>query len=241
MGLPPAVVADGDDAPGRHAGPAEQARRARRPPAGGAARRADGRTGRGVSRPPAPAGPPAAPEFVGRVRTAEPPAGTPTPCPGAGAAGAPDEGPSAAIRAARGGPSPGSPGPALAVVEQVADDSAGREAAAARGRRVSDRDGARAPRAPHAADPRHRVQAPRLKPLSYAERMAQPAPARRGPGRATGESQVSLGWRKAPARAEAPLRGIDVEKGLSLDAGLFAKPSRRRWYDGPESGRTTVR
>ncbi|CAM5525078.1 hypothetical protein SMICM304S_04898 [Streptomyces microflavus] len=171
------------------------------------------------------------------------PAGTPDARPGAGAAGPPVEpdealgGESSERRDAKGGKGRTFTGIAAAAVTtvlavvvagQVADDSAGREAAAARAAGV-DRDGgegaSRSDARPTPEQPASKP--PEVKPLSYAERMAQPVPLA-ADLKATGKFEAVPGLAKAPGKGQKHRYRIDVEKGLSLDAGLFAEAARRR-------------
>ncbi|MFJ8404403.1 DUF3152 domain-containing protein [Streptomyces microflavus] len=238
----------GDDAPGRpdQDGAREQAV-ARQVSAQRAAQRAaDGRTARQPA-----AGPGAMPgprrEFVDAFDADAPaPAGTPDARPGAGAAGPPVEpdealgGESSERRDAKGGKGRTFTGIAAAAVTtvlavvvagQVADDSAGREAAAARAAGV-DRDGgegaSRSDARPTPDQPASKP--PEVKPLSYAERMAQPVPLA-ADLKATGKFEAVPGLAKAPGKGQKHRYRIDVEKGLSLDAGLFAEAVQKTLND----------
>ncbi|MFF3097031.1 DUF3152 domain-containing protein [Streptomyces cyaneofuscatus] len=211
-----------------------------------AQRAADGRTGRQ----PAAAGPEAMPgprrEFVDAFDADAPaPADAPDTGSGAEAAGPPVEpgdapaGEPAERREPKGGRGRTFTGIAAAAVTtvlavvvagQVAEDSAGR-GAAARAAGV-DRDGgegaSRSDARPTPEQPASR--APEVKPLSYGEKMAQPV-ALAADLKATGTFEAVPGLAKAPGKGQKYRYRIDVEKGLSLDAGLFAEAVQKTLND----------
>ncbi|MFJ1842083.1 MULTISPECIES: DUF3152 domain-containing protein [unclassified Streptomyces] len=105
---------------------------------------------------------------------------------------------------------------AVVVAGQVAHDSGGTSAAQPTG---VDRDG---PDGASRSDGRPTPKVARVKPLSYAEKMAKAyplAPKLHG----SGEFEVVPGSAKAPGRGHKYRYRIDVEKGLGLDAALFAR------------------
>ncbi|XMN06574.1 DUF3152 domain-containing protein [Streptomyces griseobrunneus] len=120
---------------------------------------------------------------------------------------------------------------AVVVAGQVAEDSADRGAAAARAAGV-DRDGSegasRSDARPTPEQPASKP--PEVKPLSYAERMAQPVPLA-ADLKATGKFEAVPGLAKAPGEGQKHRYRIDVEKGLSLDAGLFAEAVQKTLND----------
>ncbi|MEW2071557.1 DUF3152 domain-containing protein [Streptomyces sp. NPDC007346] len=210
-----------------------------------AQRAADGRTARQPA-----AAPGAVPgprrEFVDAFDTDAATAGPPDAPSGAGAAGPPAEpddapdGEPAERHGRKGGKGRTFTGIAAAAVTtvlavvvagQVAEDSADRRAAAGREAGV-DRDGGEgASRSDARPTPEHPpVRAPEVKPLSYAEKMAQPYPL---PAdlKATGKFEAVPGLAKAPGKGRKYRYRIDVEKGLSLDAGLFAEAVQKTLND----------
>ncbi len=120
---------------------------------------------------------------------------------------------------------------AVVVAGQVADDSADREAAAARAAGVERDGGEGASRSDARPTPEHPAsRPPEVKPLSYAEKMAQPYPLA-ADLKATGEFEAVPGLAKAPGKGQKHRYRIDVEKGLSLDAGLFAEAVQKTLND----------
>lgn len=120
---------------------------------------------------------------------------------------------------------------AVVVAGQVADDSADREAAAARAAGVERDGGEGASRSDARPTPEHPAsRPPEVKPLSYAEKMAQPYPVA-ADLRATGAFEAVPGLAKAPGKGQKYRYRIDVEKGLSLDAGLFAEAVQKTLND----------
>ncbi|MFI7236979.1 DUF3152 domain-containing protein [Streptomyces cyaneofuscatus] len=119
---------------------------------------------------------------------------------------------------------------AVVVAGQVAEDSAGR-GAAARAAGV-DRDGGEgASRSDARPTPEHpATRAPEVKPLSYGEKMAQPFTLA-ADLKATGAFEAVPGLAKAPGKGQKYRYRIDVEKGLSLDAGLFAEAVQKTLND----------
>ncbi|MEW1610708.1 MULTISPECIES: DUF3152 domain-containing protein [unclassified Streptomyces] len=182
-------------------------------------------------------------EFVDAFDADADPSETPS---GAGAAGPPAEpdeagdGRLADRREAKGGKGRTCTGIAAAAVTtvlavvvagQVAEDSAARGAAAARAAGV-ERDGSGgASRSDARPTPQHpATKAPEVKPLSYAHRMAQPYPLA-ADLKATGKFEAVPGLAKAPGKGQKYRYRIDVEKGLSLDAGLFAEAVQKTLND----------
>ncbi|MFB7083398.1 DUF3152 domain-containing protein [Streptomyces sp. NPDC056308] len=105
---------------------------------------------------------------------------------------------------------------AVVVAGQVAQDDGGADTARSAG---VDRDGTEdASR----SDDRSTPKPAQVKPLTYAEKMAKAyplAPKLHG----SGKFEVVPGSAKAPGRGRKYRYRIDVEKGLGLDAGLFAR------------------
>lgn len=119
---------------------------------------------------------------------------------------------------------------AVVVAGQVAEDSAGRGAASeAAG---VDRDGGEgASRSDARPTPEHPPRrAPEVKPLSYGEKMTQPFTLA-ADLKATGKFEAVPGLAKAPGKGRKYRYRIDVEKGLSLDAGLFAEAVQKTLND----------
>ncbi|MFG3408153.1 DUF3152 domain-containing protein [Streptomyces sp. NPDC048142] len=238
---PDSRPADARPYPGEPAGPqdtdARQQAVARQVSAQRAAQRAaDGR----AAQQPAPAGPPVPGprrEFVDAFDS-ETPAGAPAAPP----AGPPDD---AGSGEPDGRPAPrGSKGRtctgiaaaavttvlAVVVAGQVAEDS-GDRAAAARSAEV-ERQGldAEASRSDARPTPEQPSAEPEVKPLSYADKMAQPFPI--APDlRASGAFEAVPGLAKAPGKGQKHRYRIDVEKGLGLDAGLFAEAVHKTLND----------
>ncbi|WP_069170851.1 DUF3152 domain-containing protein [Streptomyces griseus] len=71
---------------------------------------------------------------------------------------------------------------------------------------------------------------PAVKPLSYAEKMAEPYPLLPDL-KASGKFDAVPGLAKAPGRGHKYRYRIDVEKGLGLDAGLFAEAVQKTLND----------
>ncbi|MCX4674453.1 DUF3152 domain-containing protein [Streptomyces sp. NBC_01433] len=115
---------------------------------------------------------------------------------------------------------------AVVVAGQVAQDSEDREGAP----RTAgvDRDGSSdASRSDARPAP---AKAPEVKPLSYAEKMAEPYPL--DPKlKASGKFEAVPGLAKAPGKGQKYRYRIDVEKGLALDAGLFAEAVQKTLND----------
>lgn len=120
---------------------------------------------------------------------------------------------------------------AVVVAGQVAEDSAGRTAAAERAAGV-ERDGgdgaSRSDARPTPDQPATRP--PEVKPLSYAAKMAEPFPLA-ADLKASGAFEAVPGLAKAPGKGQKYRYRIDVEKGLSLDAGLFAEAVQKTLND----------
>ncbi|MFE7483042.1 DUF3152 domain-containing protein [Streptomyces sp. NPDC057552] len=117
---------------------------------------------------------------------------------------------------------------AIVVAGQVAEDSAARSAAAAR---TADRGGDEgASRSEARPTPERPAKPPEVKPLSYAAKMAQPFPLA-ADLKASGEFEAVPGLAKAPGKGRKYRYRIDVEKGLSLDAGLFAEAVQKTLND----------
>ncbi|MEU0919955.1 DUF3152 domain-containing protein [Streptomyces cyaneofuscatus] len=212
-----------------------------------AQRAADGRTGRQQ----AAAGPETMPgprrEFVDAFDADAPaPADVPDTGSGAEAAGPPEEPGDApdAEPAERHGPKGGKGRTftgiaaaavttvlAVVVAGQVAEDSAGRTAAAERAAGVERDGGEGASRSDARPTPEHpATRAPEVKPLSYGEKMAQPFTLA-ADLKATGKFEAVPGLAKAPGKGQKYRYRIDVEKGLSLDAGLFAEAVQKTLND----------
>ncbi|MDQ0695974.1 DUF3152 domain-containing protein [Streptomyces sp. W4I9-2] len=232
------------DARPSSAGPQDSAARqqavARQVSAQRAAQRAA--DGRAAQQPAAPGAPVPGPrrEFVDAFDVdappgapAEPPARTPD-----GAddteAGEPDE--RAAPRASKGRTFTGIAAAAvttvLAVVVagQVAEDS-GDRAAAARAADVERQGlGEEASRSDARPTPEQSSAKPEVKPLSYADKMAQPFPLA-ADLKASGTFEAVPGLAKAPGKGQKHRYRIDVEKGLGLDAGLFAEAVQKTLND----------
>ncbi|MGA5000640.1 DUF3152 domain-containing protein [Streptomyces arboris] len=119
---------------------------------------------------------------------------------------------------------------AVVVAGQVAEDSADR-GVASRAAGV-DRDGGEgASRSDARPTPEHPpTRAPEVKPLSYGEKMAQPFTLA-ADLKATGKFEAVPGLAKAPGKGQKYRYRIDVEKGLSLDAGLFAEAVQKTLND----------
>ncbi|MEV4878584.1 DUF3152 domain-containing protein [Streptomyces cyaneofuscatus] len=120
---------------------------------------------------------------------------------------------------------------AVVVAGQVAEDSADRGAVASRAA-GADRDGGEgASRSDARPTPGHPpTRAPEVKPLSYGEKMAQPFTLA-ADLKATGKFEAVPGLAKAPGKGRKYRYRIDVEKGLSLDAGLFAEAVQKTLND----------
>ncbi|MGW8491590.1 DUF3152 domain-containing protein [Streptomyces sp. NPDC055886] len=119
---------------------------------------------------------------------------------------------------------------AVVVAGQVAEDSGGR-AAAARAADVERQGlGDEASRSDARPTPKEPSAKPEVKPLSYAAKMAQPYPLA-ADLKATGEFEAVPGLAKAPGKGQKHRYRIDVEKGLALDAGLFAEAVQKTLND----------
>ncbi|WNF29433.1 DUF3152 domain-containing protein [Streptomyces sp. C11-1] len=119
---------------------------------------------------------------------------------------------------------------AVVVAGQVAEDS-GDRSSAARAADVERQSGSgEASRSDPRPTPRQPSAKPEVKPLSYADRMAKPYPL--DPDlKASGTFQAVPGLAKAPGKGHKYRYRIDVEKGLSLDAGLFAEAVQKTLND----------
>ncbi|MFD4276575.1 DUF3152 domain-containing protein, partial [Streptomyces cyaneofuscatus] len=119
---------------------------------------------------------------------------------------------------------------AVVVAGQVAEDSAGRTAAerAAGVERDGGEGASRSDARPTPEQPATR--APEVKPLSYGEKMAQPFTLA-ADLKAAGTFEAVPGLAKAPGKGQKYRYRIDVEKGLSLDAGLFAEAVQKTLND----------
>ncbi|GGS10912.1 hypothetical protein GCM10010221_03800 [Streptomyces parvus] len=119
---------------------------------------------------------------------------------------------------------------AVVVAGQVAEDS-GDRAAEARAAEV-ERQGldGEASRSDARPTPERAAPKPEVKPLSYAAKMAQPYPLA-ADLRATGEFEAVPGLAEAPGKGQKHRYRIDVEKGLGLDAGLFAEAVQKTLND----------
>lgn len=243
--------------PGPHAGPDHRSADAR-PDSGGAtgpqdaarqravarqvsAQRAAQRAadGRATQQPAPPGGPVPGPrrEFVDAFDTDAPSAGTPDGVDGAESdpeAGEPDE--RAAARGSKGRTFTGIAAAAvttvLAVVVagQVAEDSGGGTAAARAADVERQGPGEEASRSDARPTPNRPSVKPEVKPLSYAAKMAQPFPLA-ADLKASGTFEAVPGLAKAPGKGQKHRYRIDVEKGLGLDAGLFAEAVQKTLND----------
>ncbi|MEU7738351.1 DUF3152 domain-containing protein [Streptomyces griseus] len=231
--------------PGGSAGPQDAARQqavARQVSAQRAAQRAaDGR----AARQPAPADAPLPGprrEFVDAFDT-DTPSGAPTAPPGGTPAGVDDADTEAGEpderAAARGGKGRTFTGIAAAAVTtvlavvvagQVAEDSGGRTAAARAADVERQGPGGEASRSDARPTPEQPSVKPEVKPLSYAAKMAQPFPLA-ADLRASGTFEAVPGLAKAPGKGQKHRYRIDVEKGLGLDAGLFAEAVQKTLND----------
>ncbi len=115
---------------------------------------------------------------------------------------------------------------AVVVAGQVAHDSTGRVGAAAPGAGV-DRDG---DGTSSRSDDRPTPKVLAVKPLSYEQKMAKAyplAPDLKG----SGHFETVPGTAKAPGKGHKYRYRIDIEKGLGLDAGLFAEAVQKTLND----------
>lgn len=116
---------------------------------------------------------------------------------------------------------------AVVVAGQVAHDSSGRVGMAAPGAGV-DRDGGEDTSS--RSDDRSKPKAAAVAPLSYEQKMATAyplAPELKGSGR----FETVPGTAKAPGKGHKYRYRIDIEKGLGLDAGLFAEAVQKTLND----------
>ncbi|WP_405186729.1 DUF3152 domain-containing protein [Streptomyces anulatus] len=119
---------------------------------------------------------------------------------------------------------------AVVVAGQVAEDS-GDRAAAARAADVERQEpGEEASRSDARPTPEQSSAEPEVKPLSYADKMAQPFPLA-ADLKASGTFEAVPGLAKAPGKGQKHRYRIDVEKGLGLDAGLFAEAVQKTLND----------
>ncbi|WIY78688.1 DUF3152 domain-containing protein [Streptomyces anulatus] len=119
---------------------------------------------------------------------------------------------------------------AVVVAGQVAEDS-GDRAAAARAADVERQGlGEEASRSDARPTPEQSSAKPEVKPLSYADKMAQPFPLA-ADLKASGTFEAVPGLAKAPGKGQKHRYRIDVEKGLGLDAGLFAEAVQKTLND----------
>ncbi|MFH9237573.1 DUF3152 domain-containing protein [Streptomyces anulatus] len=119
---------------------------------------------------------------------------------------------------------------AVVVAGQVAEDS-GDRAAAARAADVERQElGGEASRSDARPTPEQSSAKPEVKPLSYAAKMAQPFPLA-ADLKASGTFEAVPGLAKAPGKGQKHRYRIDVEKGLGLDAGLFAEAVQKTLND----------
>ncbi|MFH9606761.1 DUF3152 domain-containing protein [Streptomyces sp. NPDC017448] len=229
--------------PGAQGGDARQQAVARQVSAQRAAQRAaNGRTGLQRPTPDGPSVPGPRREFLEAFD-----AGTPASTPAVVPPAAPDAAEEAGPRA----PEPdGSPGPrsgrgrtytgiaaaavttvlAVVVAGQVAEDSGDRTAAARAAGLERPGPGDEASRSDNRPTPNHASPKPQVKPLSYAAKMAQPFPLA-ADLRGSGEFEAVPGLAKAPGKGQKRTYRIDVEKGLGLDAGLFAEAVQKTLND----------
>ncbi len=118
----------------------------------------------------------------------------------------------------------------MCISARVAEDSGDRTAAARAADAERQGQDAEASRSdsrptPHNASPKSEV-----KPLSYAAKMAQPFPLA-ADLKGSGEFEAVPGMAKAPGKGQKHTYRIDVEKGLGLDAGLFAEAVQKTLND----------
>ncbi|MFI1222399.1 MULTISPECIES: DUF3152 domain-containing protein [unclassified Streptomyces] len=119
---------------------------------------------------------------------------------------------------------------AVVVAGQVAEDS-GDRAAAARAADVERQGlGEEASRSDARPTPKQPSAKPEVKPLSYADKMAEPYPLA-ADLKASGTFEAVPGLAKAPGKGQKHRYRIDVEKGLGLDAGLFAEAVQKTLND----------
>ncbi|MFF8499354.1 DUF3152 domain-containing protein [Streptomyces anulatus] len=118
---------------------------------------------------------------------------------------------------------------AVVVAGQVAEDS-GDRAAAARAADVERQEQGEASRSDARPTPEQSSAKPEVKPLSYADKMAQPFPLA-ADLKASGTFEAVPGLAKAPGKGQKHRYRIDVEKGLGLDAGLFAEAVQKTLND----------
>lgn len=117
---------------------------------------------------------------------------------------------------------------AVVVAGQVAQDSGGSSRTQAAD---VDRDSAGdVSRHDERSASRSQSQPAEAKPLTYAQKMAQPYPL--APGlKGSGEFEAVPGLAKAPGKGHLYRYRIDVEKGLGLDTGLFAEAVQKTLND----------
>ncbi|MEU2070786.1 DUF3152 domain-containing protein [Streptomyces anulatus] len=119
---------------------------------------------------------------------------------------------------------------AVVVAGQVAEDSGDRAAAARAADVERQGPGEEASRSDARPTPEQPSAKPEVKPLSYAEKMAQPFPLA-ADLKASGTFEAVPGLAKAPGKGQKHRYRIDVEKGLGLDAGLFAEAVQKTLND----------
>lgn len=119
---------------------------------------------------------------------------------------------------------------AVVVAGQVAEDSGDRAAAARAADVERQGPGEDASRSDARPTPEQPSAEPEVKPLSYADKMAQPYPLA-ADLRASGTFEAVPGLAKAPGKGQKHRYRVDVEKGLGLDAGLFAEAVQKTLND----------
>ncbi|MGW7095269.1 DUF3152 domain-containing protein [Streptomyces sp. NPDC054874] len=119
---------------------------------------------------------------------------------------------------------------AVVVAGQVAEDSGDRAAAARAADVERQGPGDDASRSDARPTPKQPSVKPEVKPLSYADKMAQPFPLA-ADLKASGTFEAVPGLAKAPGKGQKHRYRIDVEKGLGLDAGLFAEAVQKTLND----------
>ncbi|MFI0931676.1 DUF3152 domain-containing protein [Streptomyces sp. NPDC021019] len=119
---------------------------------------------------------------------------------------------------------------AVVVAGQVAEDSGDRAAAARAAEVERQGPGDDASRSDARPTPKEPSAKPEVKPLSYADKMAQPFPLA-ADLRASGTFEAVPGLAKAPGKGQKHRYRVDVEKGLGLDAGLFAEAVQKTLND----------
>lgn len=121
---------------------------------------------------------------------------------------------------------------AVVVAGQVAQDSGSGSPGTSKAAGLDREGSGDASRSVERHTPQAQAQAQRVevKPLSYAEKMAKPYPLT-PTLKASGTFEAVPGLAKAPGKGHKYRYRIDVEKGLGLDAGLFAEAVQKTLND----------